>query len=81
MGKQDKFKVKGEVTETLPNALFRVKVTDAPKEYKEVEGNIILCHLSGKMRRYYIKVMIGDRLEIEMTPYDLGKGRITYRYK
>jgi translation initiation factor IF-1 len=60
----------GRVTEVLPNTMFRV----------EVEGKkIILCHLSGKMRINYIKIMPGDKVRIEVTPYDLNRGRITYR--
>ena len=62
----------GKVVEALPNTLFRVKLED---------GNLILCHLSGKMRIHYIKIMPGDAVKLEMTPYDPGKGRITYRIK
>lgn len=80
MTKGDKLEVEGEVLETLPNVLFRVKITKTQQEYPNLEGNIILCHLSGKMRRYFIKVMPGDRVAVEMTRYDLGKGRIVYRY-
>ena len=65
-------KVDGEVTETLPNALFRIKLDN---------GHEILGHLSGKMRMNFIKILPGDRVSIEMTPYDLTKGRITYRHK
>lgn len=72
MGDQQKIEVEGEVTETLPNTLFRVKLTD---------GRIILCYLSGKMRINYIRIMPGDKVKVEMTPYDLNKGRIIYRYK
>ena len=71
MAKQEKkIELKGEVVEALPNATFRVKLED---------GRIILCHLSGKMRIYHIKVMVGDMLELEMTPYDNEKGRIVRR--
>ncbi len=71
MVKQEKkIELKGEVVEALPNATFRVKLED---------GRIILCHLSGKMRIYHIKVMVGDKLELEMTPYDDEKGRIVRR--
>lgn len=80
MGKEDKFEVEGEVQEALPNTLFRVKITKTNKDYPELEGQLILCHLSGKMRRFYIKVMPGDKVKIEMTPYDLEKGRVVYRY-
>lgn len=64
-------KVGGVVIETLPNAMFRVELSD---------GRVVLCHLAGKMRLYRIKVMPGDRVEVEMTPYDQTKGRIIYRY-
>jgi len=70
--KQEKIKIDGEVTETLPNALFRVKLDN---------GHDILAHLSGKMRMHFIKILPGDRVAVEMTPYDLTKGRVTYRYK
>jgi translation initiation factor IF-1 len=64
--------VEGTVLETLPNAMFRVELSN---------GHIILAHISGKMRMYYIKILPGDKVTIEMTPYDLTKGRITYRHK
>jgi len=69
---QGTFEIEGVVSETLPNTLFRVKLTDS---------RIILCHLSGKMRINYIQILPGDRVKVEMTPYDLTKGRITYRMK
>lgn len=72
MAKKEIIEVEGEVLENLPNTLFRVKLDD---------GRVILCHLSGKMRIYYIKIMPGDRVKIEMSPYDETKGRIVYRYK
>lgn len=62
----------GKVVENLPNTLFRVKLED---------GKLVLCHLSGKMRINYIKIMPGDNVKVEMTPYDQTKGRITYRIK
>ena len=62
----------GQVIENLPNTLFRVKLQD---------GNIILCHLAGKMRINYIRIMPGDKVKVEMTPYDLKKGRITFRIR
>jgi translation initiation factor IF-1 len=62
----------GQVIENLPNTLFRVKLPD---------GNIILCHLAGKMRINYIRIMPGDKVKVEMTPYDLKKGRITFRIR
>ena len=72
MADQQKIELEGEVTENLPNTLFRVKLND---------GRVILCYLSGKMRINYIRIMPGDRVKIEMTPYDENKGRIVYRYK
>ncbi len=62
----------GVVREALPNTLFRVELED---------GTVILCHLSGKMRMHFIKILPGDRVKVEMTPYDTGKGRITFRYR
>ena len=73
------FAVEGEVIEALPNTMFRVKIDTADRE--ELKEKIILCHLSGKMRMNYIRVMPGDRVRVEMTEYDLDKGRIIYRYK
>ncbi len=64
--------VEGEVTECLPNTLFRVKLPN---------GRIVLAHLSGKMRLHFIRIMPGDHVKMEMTPYDATKGRITYRVK
>lgn len=72
MAHQGSIEVDGVVKESLPNTLFRVEVAD---------GNVILCHLSGKMRMHFIKILPGDRVRVEMTPYDREKGRITYRYK
>lgn len=63
--------VEGEVVENLPNTLFRVKLDDAEK--------VVLCYLSGKMRKNYIKILPGDRVRLEITPYDLNRGRIIYR--
>jgi len=70
--KEKKIETEGVVTEALPNTMFRVKLED---------GRIVLCHLSGKMRRYHIKVMPGDKVKLEMTPYDEKRGRIVYRQK
>ena len=64
--------VDGTVLETLPNAMFRVELEN---------GHIVLAHISGKMRMHYIKILPGDRVTMEMTPYDLSKARITYRHK
>ncbi|MBO6537734.1 MAG: translation initiation factor IF-1 [Balneolaceae bacterium] len=72
MAKQEPIKQDGEILEALPNAQFRVQLDN---------GHEILAHVSGKMRMYYIKILPGDRVAVEMSPYDLTKGRITYRYK
>jgi len=72
MAKEDLIEFTGEVTEILPNAMFRVKLDN---------DHIILAHSSGKMRKNKIRVLAGDRVNVEMTPYDLTKGRITFRYK
>ena len=69
---QGSFEVDGVVQEALPNTLFRVELEN---------GDIVLCHLSGKMRMHFIKILPGDRVKLEMTTYDKAKGRITYRYK
>ena len=69
---KDVIKVDGTVTEALPNTTFRVELDD---------GKLILAHLSGKMRRYFIRILPGDRVSVEMTPYDLTLGRIVYRSK
>ena len=70
--KDDMIPVEGVVIETLPNATFKVQIG---------EGHEILAHLSGKMRKNFIKVLAGDRVTVELSPYDLRRGRITYRYK
>ncbi len=72
MAKQSAIKVDGVVTEVLPNASFRVKLEN---------DHEILAHISGKMRMYYIKILQGDKVTVELSPYDLSKGRIVYRYK
>lgn len=64
--------IEGTVLETLPNAMFRVELEN---------GHVILAHISGKMRMHYIRILPGDKVTIEMTPYDLSKGRIVYRHK
>lgn len=69
---EDAIEVEGTVTEVLPNANFRVELEN---------GHEVLTYLSGKMRKYYIRVLEGDRVKVEMSPYDLSRGRITYRYK
>ena len=80
MAKAGVIEIDGEVTEALPNTMFRVKVT-AGKLPNVNEERIVLCHLSGKMRINFIRIMPGDRVKLEMTPYDATKGRITYRMK
>jgi len=72
------FEVEGLVVENLPNTMFKVKIERADEK---LVGKIILAHLSGKMRMNYIRVMPGDRVRLEMTAYDLGKGRIIFRNK
>jgi translation initiation factor IF-1 len=72
MSKQDAIKVDGTIIDTLPNASFKVKLDN---------GHEILAHISGKMRMNFIKILVGDKVTIELSPYDLTKGRITYRYK
>lgn len=69
---QGSFEKEGIVRESLPNTLFRVQLGD---------GTMVLCHLAGKMRIHFIKILPGDKVRIEMTPYDLNKGRITFRLK
>lgn len=72
MSKQGAIKVDGVIEEALPNATFRVKLEN---------GHEILAHVSGKMRMNFIKILHGDKVTVELSPYDLSKGRITYRYK
>ncbi|OGE33904.1 translation initiation factor IF-1 [Candidatus Daviesbacteria bacterium RIFCSPHIGHO2_02_FULL_36_13] len=78
---KDVIEVEGKVTEVLPNTLFRVIIEKA-SELPELLGRTILCHISGKMRMHYIRLLEGDRVRVEMTPqYELDKGRITFRIK
>ena len=72
MAKEELLEVPGLVTELLPNAMFRVKLEN---------GHEVLAHTAGKMRKFRIRVLAGDQVLVEMTPYDLSKGRITFRYK
>jgi translation initiation factor IF-1 len=72
VAKEEAIEVEGKVIESLPNGMFRVQLE---------QGNIILGYLSGKIRKYRIRVLIGDRVTVELSPYDLNKGRIVYRYK
>ena len=71
MAKEDRIEMQGEILENLPNATFRVKLEN---------GHIVLGYISGKMRMHYIKLLPGDKVKLEMSPYDLSKARITYRY-
>ncbi|NLC46218.1 MAG: translation initiation factor IF-1 [Firmicutes bacterium] len=72
MAKQDVIEVEGRVIEPLPNAMFRVELDI---------GHKVLAHISGKMRMHFIKILAGDRVTVELSPYDLSRGRIVYRYK
>ena len=72
MSKQDVIEVEGTILEALPNAMFQVQL---------VNGHTILAHISGKIRMNFIKILPGDKVTVELTPYDLYRGRITYRYK
>ncbi|BBA37259.1 MULTISPECIES: translation initiation factor IF-1 [Methylococcaceae] len=72
MSKEDHIEMEGKVIETLPNTTFRVQLDN---------GHIITAHISGKMRKHYIRILTGDRVKVEMTPYDLTKGRITFRQR
>ena len=73
--------IEGKILEVLPNTLFRVEI-DRSVEIPELIGRVILCHISGKMRKHYIRLMAGDRIKAEMSPkYDLEKGRITFRLR
>ena len=73
------FEVFGKVTENLPNTMFRVEIEGG--SLPELKGKQLLCHLARKMRMHYIKILPGDRVRVQMTPYDLNKGRIVYREK
>jgi translation initiation factor IF-1 len=70
MAKEDNIELEGEVIDTLPNTTFRVKLEN---------GHVVNAHISGKMRKNYIRILTGDKVKVEMTPYDLSKGRITFR--
>jgi len=70
MAKEDQIEMGGTVIETLPNTMFRVELEN---------GHVITAHISGKMRKHYIRILTGDKVTVEMTPYDLSKGRITFR--
>jgi translation initiation factor IF-1 len=72
MAKEDVIEMDGVVMETLPNTMFRVELEN---------GHIVTAHISGRMRKHYIRILTGDKVKVELTPYDLSKGRITYRTK
>ena len=72
MAKEEVIQMEGTVTETLPNTMFRVELEN---------GHNVIAHISGKMRKHYIRIMTGDAVTVELTPYDLEKGRIIYRAK
>jgi|SRR5688572_17925123 translation initiation factor IF-1 len=73
MAKEEAIEVMAKVLETLPNAMFRVELEDSQHQ--------VLAHISGKMRKHFIRILPGDRVLVELSPYDLNRGRITYRYK
>ncbi len=70
MAKEEHIEMEGTVIETLPNTMFRVELDN---------GHTVIAHISGKMRKHYIRILTGDKVTVELTPYDLSKGRITYR--
>ncbi len=70
MAKEEAIEMEGTVIDTLPNTMFRVELEN---------GHVVTAHISGKMRKHYIRILTGDKVTVEMTPYDLSKGRITYR--
>jgi translation initiation factor IF-1 len=72
LAKEEAIEVEGKVLEPLPNAMFRVELDN---------GHVVLAHISGKMRKFYIRILPGDRVTVELSPYDLTRGRITYREK
>jgi len=72
MSKEDAIQMEGEVVETLPNTTFRVKLKT---------GHVVTAHISGKMRKNFIRILPGDKVAVELSPYDLTRGRIVYRYK
>lgn len=72
MAKEDAIEMEGKVIDTLPNTMFRVELDN---------GHVVTAHISGRMRKHYIRILTGDRVTVELTPYDLTKGRIVYRKK
>ncbi len=73
MAKEEPIEVEGKVLETLPNAMFKVELNN--------NGHVVLAHISGKMRMHYIRILPGDRVTVELSPYDLSRGRVIYRHK
>ncbi len=71
MSKEDSFEMEGTVVDTLPNTMFRVELEN---------GHVVTAHISGKMRKNYIRILTGDKVRVELTPYDLSKGRINFRH-
>lgn len=72
MAKEELIEAEGKIIEVLPNAMFRVELDN---------GHVVLAHVSGKMRMHFIRILLGDRVKLELSPYDLGRGRITFRVK
>ena len=72
MAKEDLIETEGKIIEVLPNAMFRVQLEN---------GHVVLAHVSGKMRMHFIRILLGDKVKIELSPYDLNRGRITFRIK
>jgi len=72
MAKEDLIETEGKIIEVLPNAMFRVQLEN---------GHVVLAHVSGKMRMHFIRILMGDKVKVELTPYDLNRGRITFRIK
>ena len=72
MAREDHIEMEGVIVDTLPNTMFRVELEN---------GHVVTAHISGKMRKNYIRILTGDKVKVELTPYDLSKGRITYRGK
>lgn len=72
MAKEEQLELEGTVLDTLPNTMFKVKLDN---------GHVLIAHISGKMRKHYIRILTGDRVKVELSPYDLSKGRITFRMK
>ncbi len=70
MAKEDVIEMEGTIIDTLPNTMFRVELEN---------GHVVTAHISGKMRKHYIRILTGDKVKVELTPYDLSKGRIVYR--